>query len=310
MPIIDLFSKRQKRLRGEQPDVLVYDEIPKPLRVQIIFIWRKAIGETIDALPTIIHAATIYEYIRDTLREEFGVFELVPHSKRWQPNEELEAFFEQSTEPDKLLDQVELTFRLIEDHTDEQRYRQFVRTRMTAAESVEELNTRFLEHGIGYQYESGFIIRADSTLLHAEAVKPALQILSRREFEGANAEFLKAHHHYRHGHYKESVNECLKAFESVLKIICDKRGWRYNQSDTARRLIEICFENELVPIYLQSQFSSLRSILQSGVPTARNKASGHGQGVVPTTVPSHLAQYVLHLTASTILFLSKSDQEL
>ena len=39
MPIVDLYSKRQKRLRGEVPDVLTYDKIPQILRVQIIHIW-------------------------------------------------------------------------------------------------------------------------------------------------------------------------------------------------------------------------------------------------------------------------------
>ena len=40
MGIFDLFSKRQKRLRGEAPDVYTYDEIPEPLRVQIVHIFR------------------------------------------------------------------------------------------------------------------------------------------------------------------------------------------------------------------------------------------------------------------------------
>lgn len=30
-----LFSKRQKLERGEVPDVLIYQQLPKPLRVQI-----------------------------------------------------------------------------------------------------------------------------------------------------------------------------------------------------------------------------------------------------------------------------------
>lgn len=37
--IFDLFSKRQKKLKGDVPDVYVYDNIPNALRVQIINIW-------------------------------------------------------------------------------------------------------------------------------------------------------------------------------------------------------------------------------------------------------------------------------
>jgi hypothetical protein len=45
MAIFELFSKRQKRLRGETPDVFSYDGIPQSLRIQIIHIWRDAIGK-------------------------------------------------------------------------------------------------------------------------------------------------------------------------------------------------------------------------------------------------------------------------
>jgi hypothetical protein len=45
MPIFDLFSKRQKRLRGEVPGVYTYDQIPQTLRVQIVHIIRDAKGK-------------------------------------------------------------------------------------------------------------------------------------------------------------------------------------------------------------------------------------------------------------------------
>ena len=39
-----IFSKRQKELRGETPDVYTYDVMPKPLKVQIIHIWNDIFG--------------------------------------------------------------------------------------------------------------------------------------------------------------------------------------------------------------------------------------------------------------------------
>ena len=45
MPIVDIFSKRQKRLRGEFPDVYQYETIPHELRIQVIYIWRDAFGK-------------------------------------------------------------------------------------------------------------------------------------------------------------------------------------------------------------------------------------------------------------------------
>jgi hypothetical protein len=48
--VFDLFSKRQKALRGELPDVYVYDKIPNPLKIQIIHIWGDALGNEDDYL--------------------------------------------------------------------------------------------------------------------------------------------------------------------------------------------------------------------------------------------------------------------
>ena len=93
-----------------------------------------------------------------------------------------------------------------------------------------------------------------------------------------------------------------------MKTICKKKGWSYSERATAKDLINVMFENELIPKYLESYFASLRSLLQSGVPTVRNKTSGHGQGELPVDVPEYLASYVLHLTASNIVLLVEAYQ--
>ena len=121
---------------------------------------------------------------------------------------------------------------------------------------------------------------------------------------------MKAHEHYRHRRHSEAINECLKALESTLKVICHRRKWRFDaKRDTANSLLDIVFEKGLLPDYLQSQFGTLRSLLQSGVPAVRNRESGHGAGEEPRHVPQHLAAYVLHLTASAIVFISRCDDE-
>lgn len=50
MKVFDLFSKRQKRIRGEMPDVYQYETIPSELRVQIIHIINDAFGN-LNAFP-------------------------------------------------------------------------------------------------------------------------------------------------------------------------------------------------------------------------------------------------------------------
>jgi hypothetical protein len=176
--------------------------------------------------------------------------------------------------------------------------------------ATRELNSRFQEHAFGYRFENGEIIRIDSEFIHQEIVKPALAVLSGRMYQGAQDEFLKAHEHYRHGNTKEAMNEALKAIESTMKAICDKRKWAYDTNAPAQKLIQNCFDNGLIPLFWQSQLTALKTLLESSVPTGRNKLSGHGQGTTPVEVPQHIAGYVLHMTAAAVVFLADSEKNL
>jgi hypothetical protein len=177
-------------------------------------------------------------------------------------------------------------------------------------EAIAECNQRFKEHRVGFQLVGGQILRIDSDFTHQQLTMPALRLLEQNFLKGANEEFFSALDHHRHGRHKESLNECLKAFESTMKAICHKRGWRYDQNDTAKTLIGICEKNNLFPVFMENHLTGLRMSLESGVPTARNKMGGHGQGVTPITVSSGFAAYILNLTASNIQFLATSEQEL
>jgi hypothetical protein len=97
--------------------------------------------------------------------------------------------------------------------------------------------------------------------------------------------------------------DCSKAFESTMKIICKEKGWNYNQNDTSKKLIQICFNNLLVPIFTQNQFTSLQNLLESGIPTIRNKLGGHGQGQALQIVDDGITRYGLNLTGTNIIFL-------
>jgi hypothetical protein len=147
-----------------------------------------------------------------------------------------------------------------------------------------------------------FIAR-DSDYLHIEAMQPAIDLLTDSRFSGANAEFMLAHQYYRQSDFAACLSECLKAFESTMKIICHHRNWPYSQSDTASKLVSICFDNQLLPGYNQQHLTSLRTLLESTIPTQRNKNSGHGRGVQQIAVTENMARFALHSTAATILFL-------
>jgi len=312
MASLELFSKRQKKLRGDIPDVYIYDKIPEALRVQIIHIWADAIGEPACVYGHFNNPYHVYKAIVDVLCREYGLFSLATIQLQ-----NTRAYFEQLckfllTEQDfeKVLDVVELSFRYIDNVTRDFQFLDRMDASKIADDAIDELNDRFKEHGVGFQFVDDEIIRVDSELLHAKVVKPALGLLRGKEFAGAQAEFLKAHEWYRHGNTKEVLVECLKALESTIKSICDKRKWKYAPNATCSMLIDLCFQNNLIPPFWTQHFSALRSTLESGVPTARNKLGGHGQGVSIVEVPPHLAAYVLHITASAIVFLVEAEKAL
>lgn len=314
MAIFDLYSKRQKALSGEIQDVYVYNNLPQALRVQIVHIWSDVLGSEQDYRNNRYgsNIKNVYYLIVNTLCREYGLFQLPSankHGNRMYLNE-LANYLLQVDEVDKQLDIVELSFRNIDKITRDSEYLGRHNASDLANKAIEELNIRFKENGVGYQFVEGEIVRVDSELIHVEAVKPALKLLNETNYLGAQQEFLSAYEHYRHGKHKESLNDCLKSFESTMKAICDKHEWPYQTNDTAKKLIQVCFENGLVPTFWQHQFTSLHSLLESGIPTGRNKLSGHGQGTSLTVVPDYLVAYMLHMTASTLVFLTTAEKHL
>jgi hypothetical protein len=313
MGIYDLYSKRQKQIRGEVPDVYTYDDIPQPLRVQIVHIWHDTLGDSNDYHNNYRKGVyRAYLYIVKTLCREYGIFNLVRESEYVNRNylKEVVDFVLKEQNPDKVLDVIELSFRYIDAITRSNDYRGREDASKQADKAIEELNARFQEYGVGFQFIDGKIIRIDSELIHSEVVKPALVLLHGNEYAGPHSEFLQAHEHYRHSNTKETLNECLKALESTLKTICDKRKWQYPPNATCNALIQACIDNGLIDAFWNSHFSALRSMLESSVPTARNKLGGHGQGSTIVNVPMHIAAYVLHMTAACIVFLVESERAL
>ena len=312
MSIFNIFSKRQKKLRGDVPDVYTYDKIPQPLKVQIIHIWGDVLGNADNYRVEHVGTYRTYKSIVETLCREYGVFSLPGEGNYGNRNyfNELVNFLLQQQDAEKALDAIELSFCCIDRITRSHNYLYRSKASELADTAIEELNERFREHVIGYQYVDGEIIRIDSELIHAEVVKPALALLRGSEYAGAQAEFLNAHEHYRQGKEKEALAECLKAFESVMKVICSKRKWKHDPHATSKVLIQTLFDNDLIPKFWEQHFSALRSTLESGVPTARNRLGGHGQGAEIVNVPPFLVAYVLHLTASGIVFLCETEKAL
>ena len=311
MPVFDLFSRRKKQREGtKNSDPYKYEDLPKTFRVQVGYILNAAIGCYVvdhyggNGSPS----NTTWEFIDKTMRKELGRIQLDDHAS--DPKQACLNFILTEHDTDNLLDIIELSFGVVD---------KVVRKvdpwegnkagiEQDADDAIAELNERFNQHCIGYRYENGRIVQIDSEYVHSETVKPALTLLHTEGFYGASDEFMKAHEHYRKGRTKEAIAEALKAFESTLKSICTARSWPYPPEATAKSLIEIMFTQGLLPPELTSHFTGLRTTLESGLPTVRNRQGGHGQGADKRPVAPYVAAYALHLAATNIVFLVEAHK--
>lgn len=138
------------------------------------------------------------------------------------------------------------------------------------------------------------IILSEEIAIYEEAIQPALEILGRPHFKAADQEFRKGLESYRQGKYPECLTHCGSSLESVLKVICSRKGLPYTENDTASRLIET-----VVPgLKMEGFFTQPWTLLA----TLRNRlSSSHGGGAQPRDPERHFAQYGLTSIAAVIV---------
>ncbi len=301
----ELRSERErKRALAGQPAMYRYDQLPAPLLAQVSYIWNDACG---------IFRAHVGGVVQDTYIRQTGQRDLEMLSVAGDALEWCRAVLYR-LDLEGMLDIIELTFHVIEMEMPEitARYSQSdydLKIILSPEQAVQELNRRFQQHGVGYQYVGGQLIRVDSQFVHAEIVEPAVALLHEAQFRGPSDEFMRAHGHYRHGRNKDAIRDTLNAFESTMKAICKVRGWTCDPNAPAKKLINTVLAEGLIPPSLQSQFAQLASLLE-GLATVRNKMGGHGQGSDVVEVPPHFAAYALNLAAVNIVLLVEAYKAL
>lgn len=290
MKIFNTYSKRNSNV----PDVFLYDNFTDKLKTQIFHIWNDFFSQLEISRS---EAKSAIGFIYKIVCREEGLKYLYTGGLYTNENPEyqIERYFEELTDTDKILNFIEITFTIILHFKsgDDQ-------LRFSTKNAVSNLNTRFKENGFGYEFVDGKIIRIDNKLLHSEIIQSALVFLLNEGFSNANEEYLRAHEHFRHGRNHECLNDCLKSFESTMKIICNMNGWEFKETDTAKVLINVLLSNEFFPKYHDNYLVSLKQLLESNIPTIRNKNSAHGQGIEVKIIPNSLASYMLYSTGATI----------
>jgi hypothetical protein len=324
MPIYQTYASRvAAAAKAGMPDVYTYDKLPLFLKTQIAQIFKECIGPgwdnrewdgktwDLDFPPQ--NANEEWEDIASILDQEIEAFR--------RPRVDVYAyghcrhFLRTSSNINEVLSLIELCAQVM---------LKLAETNPLGGpgrgatgnphEGVAELNQRFLQHSVGYQFENGEIIRIDSQYVHSEVVKEALRLLCEPEFKEANDEFMKAHRYLREG--GGSLRDCntsaLRAMENTLKVICDATGWTYQKGDTVERLLAIVQREGLFPEYLleDGYFRNLIGAMKAGVPKIRDRQGGHGAAPGDKPVPDHIGAFALHLTAANIVMLVKAYRAL
>lgn len=308
MAVFDTFSKRLKRLNDLTPDIFTYDEIPTTLRVQICHILERCCGQTRDNYGNQNKA---YAVMHKQMATEFGMFKFQNYILG--NYEAIIDFFVNKANNVQALDMIDMAFQYAVFFHKDRNWKIANNINLSIEDAIDELNIRFNEHAIGYCFiHEGHpqLIRKDNEHMHKDVVLPALQLLHDHDFAGANSEYRSAHHHYKNDNQKECLVDCLKAFESTMKTICKKMNWAYKETDTASTLISVCLNNGLFPKFMQTHLGTIKSALESAIPTVRNKMGGHGDGEKPKQVPRYYSEYLLYETATTIIFLISAYKEL
>ena len=140
------------------------------------------------------------------------------------------------------------------------------------------------------------VIRVDEEVTHREAIAPSLEMLAAPYFKTAHLELLGAMEDYRKSDYSDCLTKCCSAFESVLKVICERKKWQFSHNDTAGPLLATVIGNSDLEGFFEQPLMLIATI--------RNRlSSSHGAGSRNRTVERHVAQYAVTSTAAAIVLL-------
>ena len=302
----DVFSRRE-RARGQRYKP---DEITAKVRAHFMLFYRDLVNGELRSHSHEDYTYPFWEQMHNKLQHLYGRVYLSNLSIRIPGADVVE--FLQRCNPEEFFDFIELSFKLkvafhvmhdeneVVDAVNEIFSREDVPYRLTPMIKLQEK-----EPGPFWGSEPATIIRiaeypkivrADEEIIHKEALEPALAVLGNPHLEAANKEFREAMNHYRKGEYEDCLTKCGSAFESVLKVLCKRKGWKYSERDTTGKLLDVVFSNSTLYPFLKEPIKLIATI--------RNRlSSSHGAGNRVRNVERHIGQYGLTSTAAAIVLL-------
>lgn len=295
--VTDLFSKRNKTL----PDVFVAKPIPQKFRNQVYQILSSSWLDFSH-----YRGEHLSDKISDILCREHGLFTIYPPERKRKQNatttDDIAQCVIHHKDTDLFLDLIELVFKRMHTSSEFAEFEMDVDQGRSSA--TRELNHRFRENGLGYEFDVGSmrLLSKDNEFVHQEAVRPTLELLSDSKFSTANKEYLEAFSDFKDGKFGDCVTKCCAAFESVMKIVCNEKGWQYDeQKATAGPLVSTIIQQCDLPNFLDQPLMIIA--------TLRNRVStAHGAGNSQRVVDETLARYALNVTASSIMLVVQASR--
>lgn len=300
--IFDVFSRRDKQA---EPFVC---KVPTSLRNKVLLFCEDVFSNRRNSMGGGDYTGEFWNEIHQMLLYRHGKFQLMEQGLPSSQTEDAVGFLLRCKD-EEFLDFVEYIFRVkclfhvsYEENTLVAELNDLLASENAGYEVTEMVKetviepTVFGDRKVIKTVAYPQVIRKDDQVVHNLAIKPVLQLLSDPKFKTANQEYLEALEDYKKGDYGDCLTKCGSAFESIMKIICNRKGWPYKQTDPASTLIGTIIRNAGLDPYFEQPFTIIA--------TLRNRLSkSHGAGVQPKTVSQNLARYSLNATASAILFL-------
>lgn len=298
-----LYSQRKKEEEEGVSDVYIYGKFCPEFRNQFLHIVEDVFGSVAhekyvnlsDGSRLSLWELTCKEYAREKglkhLTDNGGYYRNVNNFYAF------EYYVDKSDDVD-FLDLLDFTFAvIISNKATINRVGQRI-----VDDAIEELNYRFKQHSLGYEFINGKVIPKTNEFIHTEIIKPALHLLHNKIFAGAEQEYLQAFEFYKKKQNKDAILYAAKAFESVLKSICQEMHYPYDKDkDRIIRLLQHLSDNNFYPKSLENHLNGIRVTLESGAVTLRNQKSAHGQGQEIVDVPDEYAEYTLGLVATNVV---------
>ena len=299
LSIYDAFSRRQA-LRGKAYAPYKIDET---VRRRILLLIRDVFSGRWNWPGD--HTQEFWEQVHNVLEHLYGTFKLSRNPNNQTPIDDSIGFVLES-EPDQFFDFLEAMFKA----------NCVSRMLFRPNDLVDALNLILRSDEVPFQLtpvvtrqkplpNGGYsistialpkVVRVDDNVAHTEAILPALSVLADVDYGGANDEFRKALDDYRKGDTADCVAKCGSAFESVLKVLCQKNHIGFDPNkDVGARLLDRLLPRSTLDV------ATFKEPLIAVARMRNRLSSSHGGGSAVRVVDRHVAQYALTSTAAAIV---------